>query len=100
MRKLKVISFHMPEELIEEVDELVKEGLYKNRSHVVRVAVVRLLRKTIWKQPPDSPDSSLTDKSFSPPILPRGMGEPSSPNRGVMVPGTGGENGERREDRV
>lgn len=50
MEVLKLISVKLPEALIEGMDELVKLGMYPNRSAVIRTAIRDLLRKELWKK--------------------------------------------------
>ncbi|MEM4438639.1 MAG: ribbon-helix-helix domain-containing protein [Pyrobaculum sp.] len=41
--KMVLISFHVPPSQLRQIDELVRAGLYANRSDVVRAAIRELL---------------------------------------------------------
>jgi putative addiction module CopG family antidote len=43
--RARVVSVRLPEELIEEVERLVKEGRFKSRSEVVREALRSFLHE-------------------------------------------------------
>jgi len=45
MPKLKLITLKLPEEMIEAIDELVKMGIYTNRSEFIRAAIREKLEK-------------------------------------------------------
>jgi Arc/MetJ-type ribon-helix-helix transcriptional regulator len=47
---MKNISVKIPEALIEGMDELVKLGMYPNKSEIIRAAIRDLLRKELWKK--------------------------------------------------
>jgi len=44
-RKIVLISVHVPEEQVRALDELVKCGLYPNRSEAIRKAIQDLIEK-------------------------------------------------------
>ena len=46
---IKLVSVKMPVALIQGMDELVRKGDFESRSHVIRYAVAKLLRETIWR---------------------------------------------------
>lgn len=50
MRKIpmRLITLHLPPRFVKELDELVREGRYPNRSEAIRVAVRDLLREEVW----------------------------------------------------
>jgi len=48
---LKPITVKLPEALLKGLDELVKEGVYPNRSDAIRSAVRDLLRRELWRTP-------------------------------------------------
>jgi len=49
--KMVLISVHMPKQLLEELDEMVKQGRFPSRSEAIRVAVRDLiLRESGLKQ--------------------------------------------------
>ena len=41
---MRVIVFKMPDSMAEIVDDIVKQGLYSNRSELIRDAIRRLIR--------------------------------------------------------
>jgi len=43
--KMVLISFHVPQAYVEMLDELVKSGVFPNRSEAVRAALRELLSK-------------------------------------------------------
>jgi len=43
--KMILISFHVPQSYVEMLDELVKSGVFPNRSEAVRAALRELLSK-------------------------------------------------------
>ena len=45
--RMPVISMHMPEELLEEVDGLVRQGLFPSRGEAIRFAVWELIREKL-----------------------------------------------------
>jgi len=48
MGRLRVVTFKIPESELLKLDELVKAGAYKSRSHAIRVAIRRLLADVVW----------------------------------------------------
>lgn len=52
---MALISVHVPKRMLEELDELVRRGIYPNRSEAIRAAIRELLYKEslkpISKQP-------------------------------------------------
>lgn len=48
---MKPTTVKLPEALLKGLDELVKEGVYPNRSDAIRSAVRDLLRRELWKTP-------------------------------------------------
>ena len=46
---LKLITVKLPEKLIDDVDQLVKAGMYHNRSDAIRAAVRDMLRRELWR---------------------------------------------------
>jgi len=46
---LKLVTVKLPERLIDDVDQLVKAGVYHNRSDAIRSAVRELLRRELWQ---------------------------------------------------
>ncbi len=46
---VKLVTVKLPERLIADVDQLVKAGIYHNRSDAIRAAVRELLRRELWQ---------------------------------------------------
>ncbi len=46
---LKMVSVRLPERLIDDVDQLVKAGMYHNRGDAIRAAVRDLLKRELWR---------------------------------------------------
>jgi antitoxin ParD1/3/4 len=46
---LKLITVKLPEAILEGLDELVKAGMYQNRSAAIRAAVRDMLKKELWR---------------------------------------------------
>jgi len=46
---LKLVTVKLPERLISDVDQLVKAGIYHNRSDAIRAAVREMLRRELWQ---------------------------------------------------
>jgi len=47
---VKLITIHLPEPYIRDLDELVKEDLYPNRAEAIRTAVRDMLISEIWEK--------------------------------------------------
>ncbi|NIQ07911.1 MAG: type II toxin-antitoxin system ParD family antitoxin [Candidatus Korarchaeota archaeon] len=45
---MKLITLHLPPRFVRELDKLVRDGRYPNRSEAIRVAVRDLLREEVW----------------------------------------------------
>lgn len=45
---MKLVTVKIPEALLEGIDELVRLGLYPNRSAAIRAAVRDLVRRELW----------------------------------------------------
>ena len=43
--KMVLISVHLPKQLLEELDEMVKQGRFPSRSEAIRVAVRDLIQR-------------------------------------------------------
>ena len=41
--KMILISFHIPKQMLEELDELVRQGVFPSRSEAIRIAIRYLL---------------------------------------------------------
>ena len=46
---VKLVTVKLPEKLVTDVDQLVKAGVYHNRSDAIRAAVRDLLRRELWR---------------------------------------------------
>ncbi|MEK6919490.1 MAG: ribbon-helix-helix domain-containing protein [Thermoproteota archaeon] len=46
---MKLVTVKLPEKLIDDVDQLVKAGIYHSRSDAIRGAVRDLLRRELWR---------------------------------------------------
>jgi len=46
---LKLVTVKLPERLVSDVDQLVKAGIYHNRSDAIRTAVRDLLKRELWR---------------------------------------------------
>jgi len=47
---MKLITIHIPEPYLKDLDELVKEDLYPNRAEAIRMAVRDLLINEAWEK--------------------------------------------------
>ena len=47
---MKVVTICMPESYVDGVDELIQQGMYPNRSEVIRIAIRDLLVEELWGQ--------------------------------------------------
>ena len=47
---MKVVTICMPESYVDGVDELIQQGMYPNRSEVIRIAIRDLLVDELWGQ--------------------------------------------------
>jgi Arc/MetJ-type ribon-helix-helix transcriptional regulator len=43
--RMVLISVHLPKQMLEEIDELVKQGVFPSRSEAIRIAIRDLLYK-------------------------------------------------------
>ncbi len=46
---LKLVTVKLPQKLIDDMDQLVKAGMYHSRSDAIRAAVRDLLRRELWR---------------------------------------------------
>ncbi|CCC81130.1 CopG/MetJ family transcriptional regulator [Thermoproteus tenax Kra 1] len=46
---MSLISVHVPKRMLEELDELVRRGIYPNRSEAIRAAIRELIYKESLK---------------------------------------------------
>ena len=49
MSRMRIISVQIPQGLINAMDQLVKRGVYPNRSEVIREAIRELLKKELYQ---------------------------------------------------
>ncbi|WP_297548595.1 ribbon-helix-helix domain-containing protein [Thermococcus sp.] len=49
MGRMKIISVQLPQGLINAMDQLVKKGVYPNRSEIIREAIRELLKKELYQ---------------------------------------------------
>ncbi len=47
MTKMRIISVQMPQNLINAMDQLVKRGIYPNRSEIIRAALRDFLKREL-----------------------------------------------------
>jgi Arc/MetJ-type ribon-helix-helix transcriptional regulator len=47
---LKLVSIHLPETYIKDLDELVEDRYYPNRAEAIRVAVRDMLIDELWEK--------------------------------------------------
>ncbi len=47
---MKIITIHLPEPYIKDLDALVKEDLYPNRAEAIRIAVRDMLVDEAWNK--------------------------------------------------
>jgi Arc/MetJ-type ribon-helix-helix transcriptional regulator len=47
---MRLIAVHLPEKLVDDIQRLVNNGLYPNRSETIRIAIRDLLKKELWTQ--------------------------------------------------
>jgi Arc/MetJ-type ribon-helix-helix transcriptional regulator len=47
---MRLIAVHLPERIIEDIQRLVKRGLYPNRSEAIRIAIRDLLKRELWER--------------------------------------------------
>jgi len=55
--KMELVSMHIQKQALEEIDELVKQGVFPSRSEAIRYAIRKLLAKEgVTKPINDYPD--------------------------------------------
>jgi Arc/MetJ-type ribon-helix-helix transcriptional regulator len=47
---MRLIAVHLPEKLVDDIQRLVNNGFYPNRSETIRIAIRDLLKKELWTQ--------------------------------------------------
>ncbi|MCK4844967.1 MAG: type II toxin-antitoxin system ParD family antitoxin [Candidatus Heimdallarchaeota archaeon] len=45
---MKLVTVHLPSEFLHDLDELVRQKRYPNRSECIRVAIRDLLKEEAW----------------------------------------------------
>lgn len=45
---MRLIAVHLPDKLLDDIQELVEKGLYPNRSEAIRIAIRDLLKQELW----------------------------------------------------
>ena len=58
MTSLKNISLRMPEKILDNIDKLVKDGIYANRTEALRDAARLLIRSQVGMIPGKRPEIS------------------------------------------
>ena len=48
--KMILITVHIPKQMFEELDELVKKGVFPSRSEAIRIAIRELIKKEKVKE--------------------------------------------------
>ena len=51
--KMKMITVHIPESYLIDIEKLIDDGIYPNRSELVRIAVRDLIRMELWRRRTD-----------------------------------------------
>jgi len=47
---VKLITLHLPESYLKDLDELVDENFYPNRAEAIRVAVRDMIANEVWEK--------------------------------------------------
>ena len=45
---MRLIAVHLPDKLLDDIQQLVEKGLYPNRSEAIRIAIRDLLKQELW----------------------------------------------------
>ena len=45
---MRLIAVHLPERILKDIQQLVDNGLYPNRSEAIRIAIRDLLKHELW----------------------------------------------------
>jgi Arc/MetJ-type ribon-helix-helix transcriptional regulator len=48
IKKMKLVTLHVPETYIDGLEKLVDSNLYPNRSEAIRIAIRDLLKRELW----------------------------------------------------
>ena len=54
--KMVLITVHVPKKILDTIDSLVKEGILPNRSEAIRMAIMMMLERTMFKNPEALPE--------------------------------------------
>ena len=46
---MRLVTVHLPSEYLADLDELVRQQRYPNRSETIRVAIRDLLKEELWR---------------------------------------------------
>lgn len=46
---MRLVTVHLPAEYLADLDELVRQQRYPNRSETIRVAIRDLLKEELWR---------------------------------------------------
>lgn len=49
---MRLIAVHLPEKIVDDIEQLVEKGLYPNRSETIRIAIRDLLKRELWERSP------------------------------------------------
>jgi antitoxin ParD1/3/4 len=47
---MRLIAVHLPDRILDDIQQLVENGLYPNRSEAIRIAIRDLLKRELWDQ--------------------------------------------------
>ena len=45
---MRLIAVHLPDRIVDDIQKLVENGLYPNRSEAIRIAIRDLLKRELW----------------------------------------------------
>jgi antitoxin ParD1/3/4 len=45
---MRLIAVHLPDRIVDDIQQLVEKGLYPNRSEAIRIAIRDLLKRELW----------------------------------------------------
>ncbi len=48
--KMRLVSVQVPEKYVDDIDRLVVDGSFPNRSEAIRYAVRELLKRELWEK--------------------------------------------------
>lgn len=47
---MRLIAVHLPDRIVDDIQQLVEKGLYPNRSEAIRIAIRDLLKRELWNE--------------------------------------------------